>query len=82
MDVPIHYNLFSGLNLCAAEFDGSAFDGAFEQYKERAPDFILSVVNWVRKVKNSRQSFGNEKELLATFPANDVESSRTRGAKQ
>jgi hypothetical protein len=73
IDVPhLLQSFLCGLTCAAAEFDGSALNGASEQYKDRAPDFILSVVNWVRKVKNSRQSFGTEEELLATFPTDDV----------
>ena len=69
VDVPNSLASFlCGVAYGAAAFDNTHIAGDVEEIKKMAPQFICSVIEWLKKAENSAFVLGGEQELLDEYP--------------
>jgi hypothetical protein len=73
LDVPESLRSFlCGLAYAASAFDLTVLQDDIEEYRKAAPASVRSVVDWLKKAEAAARTVGNEDELLAEYPSDDV----------
>ena len=77
LDVPDSLRSFlCGLACLAAELDDTQLSSEQNLYRRFAPSYVARVLEWIDLSRDSLRSLGNERQVISTFPASDVEMIR------
>lgn len=73
LDVPESLRSFlCGLAYAASALDLTVLQDDIEEYRKAASASVRSVVDWLKKAEAAARTVGNEDELLAEYPSDDV----------